>query len=112
MFAGMIARPRAISSRTNSGFIPSRTATNSISSVICPRRANSICVTIGPPRRDATHGARSFGSPVWTSLSRGPLVSYTRSGGSSPASAISRIGTRTPRGPFTYTFDEFGNAPG
>ena len=39
MFAGMIARPRAISSRTTSGAMPSRRATNSISGVISPRRA-------------------------------------------------------------------------
>ena len=39
MFAGMIARPRATSSRTNSGSTPSRSATNSISGVIMPRRA-------------------------------------------------------------------------
>ena len=39
MLAGMIARPRATSSRTNSGAMPSRRATNSISGVISPRRA-------------------------------------------------------------------------
>ncbi len=39
MLAGMIARPRAISSRTISGAMPSRRATNSISGVISPRRA-------------------------------------------------------------------------
>ena len=38
-FAGMIARPRATSSRTNSGVTPSRSAQNRISSVISPRRA-------------------------------------------------------------------------
>jgi hypothetical protein len=37
--AGMMARPRATSARTNSGSIPSRSATNSISGVISPRRA-------------------------------------------------------------------------
>jgi hypothetical protein len=37
--AGRMARPRAISSRTSSGATPSRTATNSISGVISPRRA-------------------------------------------------------------------------
>jgi len=37
--AGRIARPRATSSRTSSGDIPSRRATNSISGVISPRRA-------------------------------------------------------------------------
>ena len=37
--AGMIARPRATSERTNSGSRPSRSATNSISGVISPRRA-------------------------------------------------------------------------
>ena len=39
MFAGMIARPRAISARTNSASSPSRMATNAISGVISPRRA-------------------------------------------------------------------------
>ena len=39
MFAGMIARPRAISLRTSSGSIFSRRATYSISSVITPLRA-------------------------------------------------------------------------
>ena len=39
MFAGMIARPRAISSRTNSAGKPSRIAMNSISGVISPLRA-------------------------------------------------------------------------
>ena len=39
LFAGMMARPRATSSRTNSGVMPSRSATNRISSVISPRRA-------------------------------------------------------------------------
>ena len=38
-FAGMIARPRATSSRTNSAGSPSRSAMNSISGVIVPRRA-------------------------------------------------------------------------
>jgi hypothetical protein len=36
---GRIARPVATSSRTTSGSTPSRTATNSISGVIVPRRA-------------------------------------------------------------------------
>jgi hypothetical protein len=39
MLEGMIARPRATSSRTNSAARPSRIATNSISGVIVPRRA-------------------------------------------------------------------------
>jgi hypothetical protein len=39
MFAGMIARPRATSSRTSSGVTPSRMAMYSISGVISPRRA-------------------------------------------------------------------------
>ena len=38
-FEGRIARPRAISPRTNSGSTLSRSATNSISGVISPRRA-------------------------------------------------------------------------
>jgi hypothetical protein len=37
--AGMIARPRATSLRTSSGATPSRSAANSISGVISPRRA-------------------------------------------------------------------------
>jgi len=37
--AGMMARPRATSSRTKAGSNPSRRATNSISGVISPRRA-------------------------------------------------------------------------
>jgi hypothetical protein len=36
---GMMARPRATSSRTNSGVQPSRTAMKRISAVISPRRA-------------------------------------------------------------------------
>ena len=39
MFAGMIARPRATSSRTSSGSTPSRMAMNSISEVISPWHA-------------------------------------------------------------------------
>ena len=39
MLAGMIARPRATSSRTNSAGSPSRIAMNSISGVISPLRA-------------------------------------------------------------------------
>ena len=37
--AGMMARPRATSSRTSAGSTLSRSATNSISGVISPRRA-------------------------------------------------------------------------
>ena len=39
MLAGMIARPRATSARTNSAGSPSRSAMNSISGVTSPRRA-------------------------------------------------------------------------
>ncbi len=39
MLAGMIARPRATSSRTNVAGSPSRSAMNSISGVISPLRA-------------------------------------------------------------------------
>ncbi len=39
MLAGMIARPRATSSRTNSAGSPSRAAMNAISGVISPWRA-------------------------------------------------------------------------
>ena len=39
MLAGMIARPRATSLRTNSAGMPSRMAMNSISGVTTPRRA-------------------------------------------------------------------------
>ena len=48
MLAGMIARPRATSLRTSSAGIPSRSATNSISSVISPRRA--YCSWVMAPR--------------------------------------------------------------
>src|SRR5207248_10665130 len=44
------------------------------------------------------------------SCSCGLLVSYTRIEDAPFSSAISRIGTRTPRGPSTYTFRELGNA--
>src|SRR5882762_2204637 len=49
MFAGMMARPRAISLRTNSGSIFSRPATKAISSVITPWRAKCICETLRDP---------------------------------------------------------------
>jgi hypothetical protein len=39
--AGSTARPAAISSRTRSGSAPSRSAANSISGVISPRRAHA-----------------------------------------------------------------------
>ena len=39
LLAGMMARPRATSARTNSGSMPSRAATNAISSVMIPWRA-------------------------------------------------------------------------
>src|SRR6266850_3198452 len=48
MFAGMMARPRAISLRTTSGSIFSRPATKAISSVITPWRAKCICETLRP----------------------------------------------------------------
>src|SRR6266403_657046 len=49
MFAGMMARPRAISLRTSSGSIFSRPATKAISSVITPWRAKCICETLRDP---------------------------------------------------------------
>ena len=139
MLAGMMARPRATSARTNSGSIASRRATNSISGVISPFLAHSIWV-MGPAppfsvrrarvsgistsgagarvrpvsctSRPRIHSSRSEGRPRRTSPPSGPLVSWTRSGGSPPVSWISRMGTRTPREPSTYTFFEFGKAPG
>jgi hypothetical protein len=96
MLAGMIARPRATSLRTNSAGIPSRIATNSISGVISPRRAKCIWVTgpvprsagrrseagirasvsparfrpvTGPTRRAATQSRRSAGRPTRGSTS-------------------------------------------
>ena len=94
MLAGMIARPRATSSRTNSAARPSRIATNSISGVISPFFAKCICVTLPRPRRTSRgrrqcrgrgrsarrgttrsysprariHGRRSSGSPADRSI--------------------------------------------
>ena len=55
------------------------------------------------------HVERSAGNPPRTLNPCGPLVSYTRSDGSPPESAISRSGTRTPAGPSRYTLVELGN---
>ena len=65
MLAGMMARPRATSSRTNSGFMPSRRAMNSISRVISPRRAYCNWVT-GPPveRRGRLWRAAGISAPL------------------------------------------------
>ena len=60
--------------------------------------------------RDSIHDWRSRGRPSRTSTPWGPLVSYTRTGDLPPDSAISRIGTRTPRGPSTSTLRDPGNA--
>src|SRR6185437_5648146 len=50
MLAGMMARPRATSSRTSSGEIFSRSATYCISSVTTPLRAKCICEKfLAPP---------------------------------------------------------------
>jgi hypothetical protein len=74
--AGMIARPRATSARTNSAGSPSRAATNSISGVTSPCRAWYSCVPTNPLRRRASiQSRRSFGSPSRTSTLCGPLVS-------------------------------------
>ena len=51
------------------------------------------------PRDREPMASRSAGNPFSRSVTRGPLVSYTCSDGSPPASAISRTGTRTPPGP-------------
>ena len=83
--AGSTARPAAISSRTSSAATPSRIATNSISGVTIPARADASWVgrSAGqrvPPRTGATspraaiHGPRSGGSPTSGSLP-GPEVS-------------------------------------
>ena len=73
-----------------------------------PRRADS------PPVRltslSAIHAPRTDGSPSRTPMPSGPLVSYTRSGGSPSERAISRMGTRIPREPSRYTLVEFGKA--
>ena len=96
ILAGMIARPRATSSRTNSAGSPSRAATNSISGVISPRRAYESCVPIAPVARLASiQDCRSLGSPSRTSCPCGPLVSYNRTGASPPPSVTSRMGTCT-----------------
>ena len=54
-FAGRIARPRATSARTNSGSTFSRSATNSISGVISPRRSvvhlRHVAAGLGPARQ-------------------------------------------------------------
>ena len=64
MFAGMIARPRATSDRTNSADSPSRAAMKAISGVTSPHRAYLSWVpTTPPPRRAASHGSRSRGRP-------------------------------------------------
>ena len=51
LLAGMTIRPRATSLRTNSGSRPSRLATNSISGVTSPSRADSIWVMVHSIRR-------------------------------------------------------------
>ena len=96
MLAGMIARPRATSARTNSAGSPSRSAMNSISGVTVAAAARSAsCVAARPAsaRRTAAAGAarddlgvparsiqdsRTAGRPTCTSTPCGPLVSYTR----------------------------------
>src|SRR5436305_7665574 len=68
MLAGRIMRPRATSSRTNSGLSFSRRATYSISSVTIPWRAKCISETFVSPVRDdsvrrfAIHSARGWGT--------------------------------------------------
>src|SRR5262249_12116269 len=65
LFAGMTIRPRATSSRISSGARSSRRATNSISGVIWPLRAASICV-IGdaPGEVAARRGAEGVSLPA------------------------------------------------
>jgi hypothetical protein len=60
-FAGMMARPAAISLRTFSTSTPSRSATNCISSVTTPARAQVSWVS--PALRRATQAERRSGSP-------------------------------------------------
>ena len=68
MLAGMIMRPAAISSRTNSGASFSTCATYAISSVIVPLRAKCIWLMLLSPlraasaRRFAIHSARGAGT--------------------------------------------------
>ena len=124
MLAGMIARPARHLAPHQLGRHPLAERDELHLSVISPRRAYCSWVTAPVPRstgrrspsgtssgsppvrrpvsttaRARIQGARSGGSPCRTSWPWGPLASYTRSGGSPPDSAISRIGTRTPRGP-------------
>src|SRR4051794_12303345 len=61
--------------------------------------------TSATPPRVRIQSWRKRGRPSLTSTSCGPLVSYTRSGGSPPESVISRIGTLP-----TSTLREPGNA--
>ena len=58
--------------------------------------------------RLAIQSRRSDGSPSRTSKPCGPLVSYTRSGGSPPESAISRIGTWMPVRPLDLDLGRVG----
>src|ERR1700733_12082879 len=66
MFAGMMRRPAAISSRTSSAEIFSRLATYTISSVVFPWRAKCICDRLESPESAASclrftiHSARGW----------------------------------------------------
>ena len=123
MFAGMMARPRATSSRTNSGVMKggieapklspsasfssasasaasrarfSRWATKTISSVTMPARANSYCVTSWPaaPRRTA----RSAGQ-AGTSFSTEMLPLSSGFTGRGCDGGVARARRSTPRAP-------------
>ena len=90
LLAGMTSRPRATSSRMNSGRAHSRCATRRISPVIRPFRAASSCVIsrFPPP---ALPGSGSRGQQAR------PAFSAASSGAAPPASCP-RASDHTPRG--------------
>ena len=108
MFAGMMARPRATSERTNSGIepLPDGHERHLRSHHALAREMELGHAATAPPLRDPR--LAQLRQSLVTSQAWGPLVSYTRS--VSPLeSEISRIGTRTP-GPSTCTLRDAGKA--
>ena len=98
MLAGRIARPRAISSRTNSGLTPSRIATNSISCVISPFFAKCICVTVPRPRSASRGLDRARGGALvrlgeTRSYAARPRIQGRRSSGSPASRSIGASGS-------------------
>ena len=116
MLAGMIARPRATSSRTNSAGSPSRSGDE-----LHLRRDLALARVVqlrdrlpaGAAGARATHGSRSFGRPSRdvVTLRAAGVVDAKRTARRS-TSAISRIGTRTPCGPSTRYFRGIGKRCG